>query len=146
MQKIKIISIGKVKNSSIKKEIGELSRRISRLEIIELKEVKGNNDEEIKKKEYELLLKYIDLSNENCILWEGGKEFTTKTFCSKIRSQKPMQFIITGPFGPSDDLKKLIESHLSLSKMTFTHEQALYMLVEQLYRCQCIEKNIPYNK
>ena len=46
----------------------------------------------------------------------------------------------------SNELKNLVDLKLSLSSMTFTHEQALYLLIEQLYRVQCFEKNISYSK
>lgn len=143
----KIVTIGKLKNSNIEKEITELKKRISRLEIIELKEVKDKNIEIIKKKEAELILSLINNSYYNVLLWEFGSEFSTEQFYKKFKNiSKPIQFIITGAYGPSEELKSKVDFHLSLSKMTFTHEQAFYMLIEQLYRLECFEKNIPYTK
>ena len=147
MQSIKIICIGKLKNSSLKSEIEELKKRVKRLEIVELKDVKDDNSEIVKKKEFELIKSYIELSCDNYLLWEFGEEYLTKEFCDLIiKSEKSIQFIITGAFGPSDELKDLIRKHISLSKMTFTHEQALYMLVEQIYRAQCHGKGVNYTK
>ena len=57
-----------------------------------------------------------------------------------------MTSLVTGAFGPSEELKRRTLFSLSLSEMTFTHEQALYMLVEQLYRVSCFEKGIDYTK
>jgi 23S rRNA pseudoU1915 N3-methylase RlmH len=53
--KFKMISIGKIKNKNILSEIDELKKRISRIEHIELKEIKDNNIEIIKKKEFEII-------------------------------------------------------------------------------------------
>ena len=143
----KIITVGKIKNKNLISEIDELKKRISRFEIVELKEVKEKTEELIKKKEFEIIKPYINKSNYNILLLESGKEFDTKEFYNKLKSiDKPIQFIITGAFGPNDDLKKACDLVISLSKMTFTHEQALYMLGEQVYRVQCFEKNIPYTK
>lgn len=143
----KIITIGKIKNKSLICEIDELKKRISRFEIIELKEVKEKTKDLIKKKEFEIIKPYLDKNCFNILLLESGKEFDTKEFYTKLKSiDRPIQFIITGAFGPNDELKKSCDMILSLSKMTFTHEQALYMLVEQIYRVQCFEKNIPYTK
>ncbi len=143
----KIITIGKIKNKSLSSEIEELKKRISRIEIIELKEVKDKNPEIIKKKEFELIKPHINPPNHNFLLWEHGKTYSTQKFHDILKkTDKHTCFIITGAFGPSIELKQLIQHHLSLSEMTFTHEQALYMLIEQLYRVECLEKGINYTK
>lgn len=143
----KIITIGKLKNQNLINEIKNLKKRISRLEIIELKEIKDKNIEIIKKKEFELISKHLDKSNYNILLSEHGKEFSTKEFYNKFKNiEKPIFFIITGAFGANDDLKNQVDLYLSLSKMTFTHEQAFYLLIEQIYRLKCFRKNIPYTK
>lgn len=145
---ITILTIGKVKNSSLQKEILDLSKRISRFKLIELKEIKEKNIDVLKKKEFELIKPYIKNNVKTFLLWEYGDEFTTKEFydfCFK-KISGDILFIITGAYGPNDELKSIVDYKISLSKMTYTHEQALYMLVEQLYRVECINKNIPYNK
>ena len=148
MNKIRIITIGKVKNSSIKFEIDDLIKRLKRVEIIELKEVKDSNEVKLKEKEFDLFRKYVeDNSYESFLLWEFGREYTTEEFYNKIsKFQGNMQFFITGAYGPNDEFKLKVKNHLSLSKMTFTHEQAQYMLIEQLYRVHCFENNINYTK
>ena len=146
MQQINIITIGKIKNSSLKKEIDELKKRISRLNFIEIKEIKNNNVEILKKKEEEEILKHINPQNKIYILHEHGKQFTTFEFSNLIlKEDKNIDFIITGAYGPSNNLIDKFTT-ISLSPLTFTHEQAQYMLVEQIYRAQCVEKNIPYTK
>ncbi|MCA9459304.1 MAG: 23S rRNA (pseudouridine(1915)-N(3))-methyltransferase RlmH [Nanoarchaeota archaeon] len=145
--KIKIICVGKVKNKNLITEIDDLIKRISRFEIVYLKEVKDKNIDIIKKKEFDLIKPYLQSSNFNVLLWEYGREFSTRDFYDKfVKIDGTIVFIITGAYGPSEDLKKEVNMFLSLSKMTFTHEQALYMLTEQLYRVECFEKNIPYTK
>ena len=147
MSSIKILTIGKIKNSNLSDEINNLTKRISRLKIIELKEVKEKNIELLKKKEFELIKPHLKSSEFKILLWELGKEFKTKDFYEKIKSiDQDITFIITGAYGPSEDLKKESNMNLSLSQMTFTHEQALYMLIEQLYRCECYKNNINYTK
>jgi len=145
--KFKIISIGKIKNKNILCEIDELKKRISRLEIIELKEVKEKNVDILKKKEFELISSVLKKEDFNVLMWEDGKEFSTKGFYDKFKNQeRTICFIITGAFGASQELHSLVDFKLSLSKMTFTHEQAYYMLIEQIYRMECYQNNIPYTK
>lgn len=146
MQPITILVIGRVKNSSLKKEIEELQKRITRLKIVELKEIKENSPEVTKKKEEQLIIKNLKKSSKTYLLHEHGKTYTTKEFSTKISSlEEQITFVITGAYGPNDTLCEAFE-RISLSPLTFTHEQALYLLVEQLYRVECFEKNIPYTK
>lgn len=143
----KIIIIGKIKNEFINNLIKELVNRINRIEIICIKEIKEKNIEKIKEKEFIEIQKYLKKDEFNILLWEFGTEYTTSQFYSKINTiNKKINFVITGPFGANENLKKLFDLHFSLSKMTFTHEQALYLLIEQIYRLECIKKNIPYTK
>lgn len=145
--KLRILLIGKIKNSSLKKEIKDLSKRISRFEFIELNEIKQSNEELLKQKEYESFLPYLkETSWTSYLLTERGEEFTSKGFYQELKSQEKVQFLISGAYGPSEKLRKEVKKHLSLSQMIFTHEQAAYLLVEQLYRVECFSKNIPYTK
>ena len=143
----KIITIGKVRNKDILSQINILKKRINRLEIIELKEQKANREEEIKQKEEKLILTHLKSSYKNILLIEDGKQHSTKSLYQELKKQeKPLCFIITGAFGPSETLRNAISTHISLSNLTFTHEMAQLLLIEQLYRMQCYEKNIPYTK
>jgi len=144
---IKILTIGKLKNKNLIFEVEELKKRISRFELIELKEVKDSNVDIVMKKEFESIEKYLDSSNFNVLMWEFGDVFSTQGLYQKLKKiDKPILFIVTGPYGASNELKERVDFKLSLSKMTFTHEQALYMLVEQLYRVECFRKGIDYTK
>lgn len=144
---IKILTVGRLKNKSLVFEVEDLKKRVSRLELIELKEVRDSNVEIVKKKEFELIEKYLDSSCFSVLLWESGEEFDTFGFYEKFRKiEKPILFVVTGAYGASDELKRRVDLKVSLSRMTFTHEQALYMLVEQVYRMDCFEKGKEYTK
>ena len=153
MNKLKIITIGKLKNQSLKSEIEDLTKRMSKLDIVELKEIKEKNENILKKKEYDLLKPHISGQEQTTfLLCEYGKQYSTFEFDNLIKktneqtNNQTLQFIICGAFGPDEQLKNQLHKKISLSKMIFTHEQALYMLVEQIYRHYCFDKNIPYTK
>ncbi len=144
---ITVLSIGKIKNKQLLHEIEELSKRIPRLKRIELKEIKASNEEQTKRKEFEEIGKYLDNEYYKVLLSERWKVFTTDLLYHFLRKiDRPLLFIISGAYGPSIELIDSVDIVLSLSPLTFTHEMAYYLLIEQLYRLETIEKGIPYNK
>lgn len=147
MQNITIVTIGKIKNQNILNEIENISKKLNRVKFIELRDVKEKNLEIQKKKEYELLRPLIKTSNHNILLWEHAKTFKTEDLYKKLKGiEKPIFFFITGPYGPNKKLIQEIDNQLSLSPLTFTHEMAKQVLIEQIYRLQTIEQGKDYHK
>ena len=50
------------------------------------------------------------------------------------KSDRKMVFVIGGPFGIAPEVKARADLLLALSRMTFTHEMARMLFLEQLYR------------
>jgi 23S rRNA (pseudouridine1915-N3)-methyltransferase len=127
--------------------------------IPELKNTKSLSAEEIKKREGELIFKYISHSNPLLrgdrgvcfiLLDDHGKETTSKEFAAYLQQQmnhsvKEICFIIGGAYGVSDEVKKTANFKLSLSKMTFTHQLSRLLFIEQLYRAFTIIRNESYH-
>lgn len=145
MTQFYIYHFGKIKDSSIKTLISDIKPRLSRVKLIELKDIKAQTPELIKLKEYETLKPHLEKHNNIFILSEHGKEYSTHKFYDFTKKYDEVVFVVSGAFGPHEELIKKYQT-LSLSQMTFTHEIALYILIEQLYRVECFKKNIPYTK
>lgn len=72
------------------------------------------------------------------VLDENGQTFSTKELANKVKQVENMGVHITvllaGAFGFSDEIKKRAHLRLSLSPMTFTHDFAHLLFLEQVYR------------
>jgi len=142
--KIKVISVGKIKDREIKSKINDYTERIKHDTAIELHTIKDSDKKTEGKKIIEKINKDVSYT---VALSEEGKEYTSKEFAGKIL-QKPANilFIIGGPLGLDKIVKEKANSVLSLSKMTFSHEMAQLFLLEQIYRGISINLNRKYHK
>lgn len=142
--KIKVISVGKIKDREIKSKINDYTERIKHDASIELHTIKDSDKKTEGKKIIEKINKDVSYT---VALSEEGKEYTSKEFAGKIL-QKPANilFIIGGPLGLDKIVKEKANSVLSLSKMTFSHEMAQLFLLEQIYRGISINLNRKYHK
>ena len=79
-----------------------------------------------------------------------GEELTSNEFSRRIEEMVAgrgprLAFVIGGPEGLPHLLRERLPL-LSLSKLTFTHQMARLLLVEQLYRGFEIAKGSPYHR
>ena len=82
------------------------------------------------------------------VLAEEGKSLSSIQFTKYLQtlgSQK-LIFVIGGANGIDPEIKALANLLLSLSPMTFPHEIARLLLVEQLYRATTISQGGPYHR
>jgi 23S rRNA (pseudouridine1915-N3)-methyltransferase len=97
-------------------------------------------------------LKKLSVENPLCIAFdENGKHRTSFDFAKnlnqyELRGEKMIIFCLGGAYGLPVELKSLGRIELvSLSQMTFPHELAFAVLLEQVYRVRCILSNHPYH-
>jgi len=121
------------------------------LEVIpDLKDSKNMTAEVHKTKEGYLILNR-DLSGKELHLFdESGQEFTSRGFASFLEKKmlsglKELIFVIGGPYGFSKEVYEKANSKISLSKMTFSHQMARLLCIEQIYRAFTILKGEPYH-
>jgi len=158
--KIKIICVGKIKESFYREAISEYSKRLSKfctLEIIEVQDEKTPDKasdievEQILKKEGIRILEKIKDSDYLITLEIEGKKVTSEKLAEKIESicltgNSSISFVIGGSLGIDSSIKRKSDFSLSFSDMTFPHQLMRVILLEQIYRAFKINSNEPYHK
>ena len=134
--RISINAIGKIKKSWITEGINQYRKRMPKLSIYEFKDFKFNN------------LRNLYPNNIIISLAEEGKLFSSNNFSSLLLNfdNKKISFFIGDADGLSNYIKADSDLLLSLSPLTFPHELARLILVEQIYRAVSISQNSPYHR
>lgn len=155
--KIKIIALGKVKEKYLSEGIEEFQKRLKpyiNLEIIELNqlEIKDENlTEKILDKEGEKILSCIKSDAYVITLEIEGKSLSSVEFSKQIEKLAnegygEIVFVIGSSCGLSKNVSMRADFKLSMSKMTFLHNFARLILLEQIYRAFKIQKGETYHK
>ena len=155
--KIKIIALGKIKEKFLKDGIDEFLKRLNpyaTVEIIELTpiEIKDENlVEKVLAQEGEKILACIKKESYVITLEINGKQLSSEDFAAKIDTiskdgVSELVFVIGSSCGLSPSVSGRADFRLSISKMTFLHQFARLLLVEQIYRAFKILKNETYHK
>ena len=157
---IRIICIGKLKESYWRDAVTEYGKRLSSycsLEIVELKEARlpANagfaEEEQVKLTEGRDILSKIDKNDFVISLEIKGKSQTSEAFAAKLKylalsGKSTIDFVIGGSLGLSNEVSARADMKLSFSDMTFPHQMMRVILLEQIYRAFKINKNEPYHK
>ncbi len=152
MLKINIVAVGKIKEKYIISGINEYAKRLKpyiNFNVIELAESKDNDF--ALEKDSESILKYIEKSKAYKILLDIGARNLSSIELSNMIDKLSLTnseicFIIGGSRGVSDEVRRKCDYRISFSKLTFPHQLFRLILIEQIYRSICIQKNIKYHK
>jgi len=105
----------------------------------------SSKDEQMK---YEGNLLRQKIRKENYICFDKhGEKVTSDMFANIIyKSKENINLFVGGAFGLSNDVKENASKIISFSDMEFSHEVFRVMLLEQVYRANCIFNNHPYHQ
>lgn len=160
MLTVNVICIGKLKEQYLRDASTEYQKRLNafcKLNVIELNEYRISDNPsktEIQnciEKEGFLIKSKIPKDSFVVPLCIEGREFSSTELSTEIEKislsgQSSITFIIGSSYGLSDDVKNCGKLKLSMSRMTFPHQLARVMLLEQIYRCFQIISNGKYHK
>ncbi len=141
MIKIKIYSVGKTKEEWLQSALGLYEGRLK--SSVSLEWILAKTDEQMKQ--------FLEKEANFICLDPQGKQFSSEEFAQYLgrsiqHAHSRLAFVIGGPEGVPASIKGMAQSLLSLSRLTFTHQIARLVLVEQIYRAFEIEKGSSYHK
>ncbi|QGY43700.1 23S rRNA (pseudouridine(1915)-N(3))-methyltransferase RlmH [Maribellus comscasis] len=154
--KLTLLVVGKTDKIYIKQAIEEYTKRLKHyvsfeIQIIaDIKNAKNLTTSQQKTMEGKLILSKDYSGKEIHLFDEGGKMFSSREFARFIEKKmvsglKEVVFVIGGPYGFSNEVYKQANSKISLSRLTFSHQMARLLCVEQIYRAFTIIKGEPYH-
>lgn len=158
MMSVRILCVGKLKEDWLRSAQAEYSKRLGafcRLEVVEVPEYRLPDDPSpaqiqkgLEEEGRALLAKAAGTRIALCI---EGKELSSPAlaewiFRANTRGESEFSIFIGGSFGLSDAVKQSAALRLSMSPMTFPHQLARILLLEQLYRACSINANGKYHK
>ncbi|MGT2800281.1 23S rRNA (pseudouridine(1915)-N(3))-methyltransferase RlmH [Streptococcus marmotae] len=158
--KIKLITVGKLKENYLKAGIAEYVKRLGRftkIELIELLDEKtpdkasqAENDGILKKESERILAKINDREYVIALAIEGT-QFASEDFSQlladiTVKGYSDMTFIIGGSLGLHERIKKRANILVSFGLFTLPHQLMRLVLVEQIYRAFMIQQGSPYHK
>lgn len=160
MLRMTLVSIGKLKDAEERALFTRYQDRISatggslgfsKLEIREFAESRGKNPALRKEQEANDIVKATAGAEYKVALDERGKDMTSRAFASWLGNLRDdgvgqVAFVIGGPDGHDDSIRKATNKCLSLSRLTLPHGLARILFVEQLYRALTILGNHPYHR
>ena len=158
--KIKVVTVGKLKEKYLKDGIAEYSKRISRfakLEMIELADEKTPDkaseleNQKILEIEGQRILSKVGDRDFVIVLAIEGKTFSSEEFSKQleeasIKGFSTLTFIIGGSLGLAQDVKNRANLSVSFGRLTLPHQLMRLVLAEQIYRAFTIQQGSPYHK
>ena len=157
---ITIIAVGKMKEKPYRQMADEYLKRLGRygkveeIELPDLPEPANSSpaiEQQIKDKEGEAILSRIKPGDYVIAMTIPGRQWDSPGLSRHVdelmtRGQSNLVFLIGGSLGLSDKVLARADEEMSMSKMTFPHQLARVMLLEQIYRAAQIAHGAPYHK
>ncbi len=160
MLNITVVCIGKLKEQYLRDASAEYQKRMGslcKLNVIELPAEKLSDNPSDRQIEAALtaegkrIIEKIPRGSYVYTMCIEGKQKTSEELSRHLEDialtgVSSVAFVIGGSFGISPEVKQLSDFKLSMSKMTFPHQVARIMLLEQIYRALQISLGTKYHK
>jgi 23S rRNA (pseudouridine1915-N3)-methyltransferase len=150
---LRVVAVGKIREKYVRLACEDFARRLAPyypLDILEIKASVGSHPPAAMREEAERILKALHEDECVWLLDRTGDQLSSEELCRMIGAidnagTRRMVFVIAGTYGAEDALRERADFVWSLSKLTFLHEWARMVVLEQLYRAAKIARNEPYH-
>ncbi|MFO1518057.1 MAG: 23S rRNA (pseudouridine(1915)-N(3))-methyltransferase RlmH [bacterium] len=151
-----MLAVGRLKDPAVRDLIQTYQDRLRPFVQLRVEEVrdfpvrKGMNPKVAVDCEGEFLQERLPEDSYYVVLDEKGKQKTTEDWADLFRrweneGKKEVTFLIGGAYGVSESLLRGAREKLALSKLTFTHDMARFIFMEQVYRVYTVLRGVPYH-
>ena len=149
--RLRFIWVGKTRNKNYRQLQEEYLGRLAHFVKCETVEVRDSALGDTKEIEGKRILEKLNQTSFVCLLDVTGGSVSSTELAKQVekwrdRGLKEIAFVIGGADGVSPEVAARADLRLSLSFLTFTHEMARVVMLEQLYRAFTIIKGFPYQK
>ena len=155
--RITLLTVGRCRTAYLQEGAVDYAGRIARVAALEQVEVReeraarGRPVAEVVRKEGERLLRAVPKGAYLAALDPSGQTCDSEALAARIselgvRGRSRIVFAVGGPFGLDREILRRADWRLSLSPMTFPHELARLILLEQIYRAFTILQGESYHK
>ena len=146
--RIRIITVGKVSRPyrDIFEDYRKRLRREIQLEHVQLRtggDLNRENPDLVKRREYKNIKERI--LGSGILLDRRGRMLDSLGFSRLISNRSVLTFVIGGPLGVPEEAFQEFEDVVSLSRLTFSHEIAFAVLLEQIFRSYKINRGERYH-
>lgn len=150
---LRIIAVGKVRERYIAAACDDFRTRLAPYYPLEIAEVKASAAAQpaaAVSEEGERILKFLHDDDSFWLLDREGEELSSEQLSGAVvavgnTGTRRLTLAVAGTYGAADSLRRRADFIWSLSKLTFLHEWARGIVLEQLYRAAKIARNEPYH-
>lgn len=158
--KLKVLAVGRMKAGPEQELYAKYADRISKSgkglhlsgpDLIETAESRSEQSHKRKDEEAEALVSSAGKDARIIVFDEKGKDISSRDFAKLLKSEQDagtqtLAFAIGGPDGHGELIKNIAVRKIRMGSMTWPHQFARIMLVEQLYRAITILSSHPYHR
>jgi 23S rRNA (pseudouridine1915-N3)-methyltransferase len=150
---IRIVAVGKVRERYVAAACDDFRARIALyypIDVVEVKASLGSQPAAAMREEADRVLRQVHEDDCVWLLDREGKELSSEELSRMVggvanTGTRRLTLVIAGTYGAYETLRKRADFVWSLSRLTFLHEWARMIVLEQLYRAGKIARNEPYH-
>jgi 23S rRNA (pseudouridine1915-N3)-methyltransferase len=151
--KIRIVAVGKIRERYLAEATADFRARLGhyyKYDEVEVAAAHGSDPARAVAEESGRIAAALEPGDVVWLLERAGTELSSEDLAGKItmladRGTRRLVLVVGGPYGVTDDVRRRAAFCWSLSQLTFLHEWARALVLEQLYRAAKIARNESYH-